>query len=330
MSISNSHKLFQSQNSQPRVAVSACLLGQRVRYDGKQKQHAFVCRQLQNCCNLAPICPEVEIGMGVPRPAIQLIDLAGEIKAVGVAQSGLDVTQKLNRFGSKTAQQLSGLDGYVFKARSPSCGVASTLIKYSDGRRNKAAGLFAAQIMKQWPLLPVVEEDKLQTLAQQTNFVQRLMAYRRWRSFVDADPDWSDLRQFHQTHRFELMSHSLRGWRSLQAWLLARGDKTGCLSRTDLLDYGQQYMAQFGRQASRRRHEQVLRRLARLLHPGLSARQNDHLEASIERFRQAEQSLLVLISLLQKHQAHVGLSELKDQSYLEVDVEILRWAYKKQ
>lgn len=317
-------------NSQPRIAVSACLLGLRVRYDGKQKQNAFVCRQLQNWCNLEAICPEVEIGMGVPRPAIQLIDIAGEIKAVGVAQAGLDVTQQLNRFGCKTAQQLSDFDGYVFKARSPSCGVASTPIKCSDGRRKKAAGLFAAQIMKQWPLLPVVEESKLQTLAQQTNFLQRLMAYQLWRSFVAVDPDWSNLRQFHQANRFDLMAHGLRGWRSLHAWLLVRRDKKGRLSRLDLLDYGQQYMARFSRQASQRRHEQVLRRIARLLHPTLSAKQNNNLIELIEQFKQANRSLFVVISQLQKHQACVGLPELKGQSYLDLDAEIWCWAYKKQ
>ena len=104
--------------------------------------------------------------MGVPRPPIQLQQMAGQLRAVGVDQAGLDVTLELNRFAQTTARQLSDIDGYIFKARSPSCGVSSTPIKLSHRGSKKGAGLMAAQIIKQWPLLPVVEETKLETFAE--------------------------------------------------------------------------------------------------------------------------------------------------------------------
>ncbi len=329
MNILINSKQSQQQSRQFRVAVSACLLGQRVRYDGNQKQHAFVCRQLQKWIDLEAICPEVEIGMGVPRPPIQLRQMAGHIKAVDVEQAGLDVTQQLNRFGRMTAQQLSAIDGYIFKARSPSCGVTSTPVKLSDGSNKKGAGLFAAQIIKQLPLLPVVEESKLESFSQQINFLQRISAYQGWRSFANQGPSWSDLRQFHQSNRFNLMAHGIEGLRCLNSWLVEHG-KNGRISKSHLQTYGQQYMAQFVRQASRRRHQQVLRRVAQLLRPAISDKQYDSLVKAIDQFQHAELSLYGVISMLNKRQASACLAELEAQTYLDLDAEMWRWAYKKQ
>lgn len=329
MSNSIINKQSQQQNSQPRVAVSACLLGQRVRYDGNQKQHAFVCRQLQKWLTLEAICPEVEIGMGVPRPPIMLIEVAGRIKAVGVDRDGLDVTQKLNRFGSQTAHQLSDLDAYIFKARSPSCGVTSTPIKHSDDSSKKGAGLYAAQIIKQLPLLPVVEESRLESIAQQVNFLQRLAAHWRWRMFVNQAPGWSELEQFHHDNRFSLMAHGIGGLRGLNTWLTEHR-KNGPISKSHLQIYALQYMAQFSRQASRRRHVLVLVNIAKLLRPIVSEKQYDGLFSLIDQFRQAKRSLYSVISQLRKHQDSVSLQVLERQAYFDISTEIWRWLYKKQ
>jgi len=319
MSNSIINKQSQHQNSQPRVAVSACLLGQRVRYDGNQKQHAFVCRQLQKWITLEAICPEVEIGMGVPRPPINLIDVAGRIRAVGVDQTGLDVTQQLNCFGSKAAQQLSEIDGYIFKARSPSCGVKSTPIKRSDGSSKKGAGLFAAQIMRQLPLLPVVEESKLETFAQQLNFLQRVAAHQRWRGLVQQSPSWAELLRFHHLNRLLLMAHGVEGLRNLDAWL-ARFAKNGRVSKKLLQGYGQQYMAQFTRLATRRRQISVLQHAARLVRPVITIKQYSSLQDLIKKYSQADCSLFKVVSRLQKFQRVVTLPELEGQSYFDQEV----------
>jgi len=329
MNISTVNKHSQQKNGQPRVAVSACLLGQRVRYDGKQKQHAFVCRQLQKWLSLEAICPEVEIGMGVPRPPIQLREVAGRIRAVGAEQADLDVTRQLNHFGHQTARRLADIDAYIFKARSPSCGLTSTPIMFSDGSSKKAAGLFAAQITQRLPLLPVVEESKLETIAQQVNFLQRLAAHRRWRMFVNQAPGWSELQQFHQANKFSLMAHGIEGLRSLDAWLIEHG-KSGRISKSHLQIYAQQYMVQFSRQASRRRHLRVLVNIARLLRPVVSKRQYDGLFILIDQFQRAERSLYAVISVLKKHQDRLCLPELGGQGYLDLDAEMWSWAYKKQ
>ena len=329
MSISISNKQFQQQNSQPRVAVSACLLGQRVRYDGNQKQHAFVCQQLQKWLNLEAICPEVEIGMGVPRPAIQLVEMAGHIKAVGVEQAGLDVTQQLNCFGRKTAQQLSDLDAYIFKARSPSCGVASTPIKHSDGRCKRGAGLFAAQIMRQLPLLPVVEESKLETFAQQLNFLQRVAAHQRWRGLVQQFPSWAELMRFHHLNRLLLMAHGVEGLRNLDSWL-TRFAKNGRVSKKLLQGYGQQYMAQFTRLATRRRQISVLQRTARLLRPVITVKQYSSLQDLIKKYSQAGCSLFKVVSRLQKFQRVATLPELEGQSYFDQEIKFSCFIYENQ
>jgi len=265
MTLTNHTRHSPNKLNRPQVAVSACLLGHEVRYDGSQKQDKFVALKLSKWLDLVPVCPEVEIGMGVPRPPIHLLEQGGQLRAIGVENSRLDVTRKLNLYGRDTARRLENIDAYIFKARSPSCGVGSTPIKPSaGGRRKKGAGLFAAQIMRHLPLLPVVEEGGLETRVQQANFLQRVLAYRRWREFVSSQPDWQALMQFHQANRLLLLSHGARGLRSMAVWLDGAEHKSR-LSRTQLQVYGQGYMAQFSHQATQRRHARVLRRVARLL-----------------------------------------------------------------
>ncbi len=177
---------------------------------------------------------------------------------------------------------------------------------------------------------PIARSDEqLETVAQQVNFLQRLAAYRRWRMFVNQASGWVDLQQFHQINRFSLMAHGIEGLRSLNLWLAEFGKK-GRISKPYLQAYGQQYMAHFARQASRRRHEQALRCIVRLLRPAMSEKQHAGLVKAIDQFQRAERSLFDVILRLQKHQARTCLAGLEGQTYLDLDAEMWRWAYKKR
>jgi len=243
MSVSYKTGGTQQRDSVLRLAVSACLCGQKVRYDGTDKQHPFVTGELCHRVELIPVCPEVEIGMGVPRPPIRVVEKDGELHAVGVADTSLDVTRKLNRFGHSMAQQLADIDGCIFKARSPSCGVSSTPVPRHGGWK-RGAGLFAARILHYLPLLPVVEETALDTPQGQLNFIQRVEAYARWRCFVAQRPSLARLQEFHQSERLSLMAHGAEGLRRMERWL-ARLD--GRLKNSDLRAYGELYAQQFSR-----------------------------------------------------------------------------------
>lgn len=161
-----------------RIGVSSCLLGQKVRYNGGHKRDNWIARTLARHFELVPICPEIAIGLGVPRAPIHLVSRAGKIRAVGIADRSLDVTNALTRYGRQMAATLDNLCGYVFKARSPSCAVAGIAVK---GARDTHAGLYAAAFLKTHPLLPVEDEERLQDAALRRQFLARVRAYARAR-----------------------------------------------------------------------------------------------------------------------------------------------------
>lgn len=164
-------------NNRLRIAVSACLLGESVRYDGGHKRFAFVAEQLAAQCELIAICPEVGVGLGVPRPPIQLCREGGEIRARGVVDSGRDFTAVLSAYARQQIQLWPAIDGYVFKSRSPSCGLHDVpIVPEGEG-----VGVYAAEWVRCHPLLPMVDEQALHDEASQRYFLERVAAYRRLR-----------------------------------------------------------------------------------------------------------------------------------------------------
>jgi uncharacterized protein YbbK (DUF523 family) len=163
----------------PVIGVSSCLLGQRVRYDGDHKRNAFVVEELGARFELLPICPEMAIGLGVPRPPIQLVLEADGIHARGVSDPGLDVTERLRNFAREARPALVSLCGYVCKARSPSCGLDSTPLLVPGAQPRLASGLFAAALQAAFPLLPVAQEDHLGEPALRDRFLQEVLACRQ-------------------------------------------------------------------------------------------------------------------------------------------------------
>lgn len=159
------------------VGVSACLVGQPVRYDGGSKRQDYLCNELAKIVTLLPICPEFEAGLGVPRPPVKLVELNEGIHALGVENDQLDVTQYLHSFSLQRCEGFAGMSGFIFKARSPSCGVGSTPIMTADGGQYFGDGVFVNHLRKRWPLMPIVEEEQLETSQQRFDFINRIAAY---------------------------------------------------------------------------------------------------------------------------------------------------------
>lgn len=298
------------------LAVSACLVGQSVRYDGGHKRHAFVCGLIDKGVELRPVCPEVEIGLGVPRPTIHIVERDGELKALGVDQPALDATNKLNRFGRDVARQIYDVDGYIFKARSPSCGVISTSYSMGNGQTKKGPGLFAAQIMQQRPLMPVVEEALLENSVQQINYIQQIEAYRRWREFNAQIKQETSLRKFHQYNRLSLMAHGADGLRLIEHWLEALPQRDR-VTQTQLKEYGFMFMRQFKHKATHRRHVIVLRHLRSRLCKQLGKVQQQKLTHLVDTYAERRVKLLQVIGELGLMFQQTSNEYLMQQSYLQ-------------
>lgn len=165
-------------NKTLRIGVSSCLLGNAVRYDGQHKRDAYVERFLANQFELVPICPEVGIGMGVPRPPMRLVGHPSHPRARGIANSALDNTEKLRDYAQQILREYGDLCGYVFKARSPSCGLMAVDVFDHEGAVVGAGqGVFAAAIVASGAQFPMVEESQLSDASTRESFIARVVAF---------------------------------------------------------------------------------------------------------------------------------------------------------
>lgn len=165
----------------PRIAVSACLLGEAVRYDGTDKRDAYVCKVLAGRYALVSCCPEAGAGLGVPRPPVHLVGDPAAPRAVGVDDPGLEVTGRLSAYIEALVAQLEPIDGAVLKARSPSCGLAVP-VRGDDGQQQPGMGLFAHALAARWPDLPLADEADLADPACRDAFLVRVEAHYRQRA----------------------------------------------------------------------------------------------------------------------------------------------------
>ena len=162
----------------PKIGVSSCLLGLPVRYDGTDKQHAGV-QLLMDKVEFVSICPEVAIGLGVPRPPIQLVLRQGEQFALGVDDPAMDVSDALRGYAEQVYDAFNAeLQGYICKARSPSCALATTPVFSEQGKQlSRSDGIFIAELSRRLPGLPIVDEAALETGQGRLHFLQRVQAY---------------------------------------------------------------------------------------------------------------------------------------------------------
>lgn len=164
--------------NKPRIGVSACLLGQPVRFDGGHKWNHFIMTALLDLVELVPVCPETEAGFGVPRPAMQLRRQGDGIRLVISEDPGQDLTGPMNRYARSKVDGLGDLDGFIFKKGSPSCGLFRVpVVSNQDGYKIHAGtGLFARAYIERYPLIPVEEEGRLNDAALCENFFARVYA----------------------------------------------------------------------------------------------------------------------------------------------------------
>ncbi|HVQ14492.1 MAG TPA: DUF523 domain-containing protein [Vicinamibacterales bacterium] len=181
-------------DGRPRIGISRCLLGDEVRYDGGHKRDALLISTLGALVEWVPVCPEVEVGMGTPREAIDLIASddgvqAGEarVRLLGVA-SRTDWTETMTTWSAARVRTLADLDGYVLKSDSPSCGLQGVRVHGNSGATRVGRGLFAEALVQTLPGLPIEEERRLSDASVREDFLNRVLAYRR-RRLANPNPE---------------------------------------------------------------------------------------------------------------------------------------------
>jgi uncharacterized protein YbgA (DUF1722 family)/uncharacterized protein YbbK (DUF523 family) len=303
-----------------RIGVSSCLLGRRVRYDGGHKRDPFLTDLLGPFVEWVPVCPEVELGLGIPRPAVRLVrDARGAGVRLVEERSGADHTAAMRALAVRRARELGRheLSGYVWKKDSPSCGMERVRIWPASGEgppSRDGRGLFADVLIEHMPTLPVEEEGRLHDARLRESFVERVFAYRRLRSLFAARFGIGDLVEFHTAHKLALLAHSQKAYAELGR--LVAGAKG--IPRADLrLRYETAFMAALATPATPKRHANVLLHALGHLRGRLDADSRAELASSIEGYRAGLVPLVVPITLLRHHVRALGIDYLAGQVYLD-------------
>jgi uncharacterized protein YbbK (DUF523 family) len=199
-----------------KVGISACLLGNEVRYDGGHKRDAFLADTFGRFVDWVPVCPEVECGLGTPREAMRLVRVGNDVRMITV-KTGTDLTARMEKFARRRLPSLvqEGLSGYIFKKDSPSCGLERVKVYDVGAPTRSGRGLFAAALVERLPHLPVEEEGRLSDARLRENFVERVFAYWRLRALFDSTWTVKALVRFHTAHKLMVMAHSPEAYRHL-------------------------------------------------------------------------------------------------------------------
>ena len=168
-----------------KIGISSCLLGNSVRYDGGHKRDANIIETLGKYFDFIPFCPEAETGMGVPRAPMHLIRRGKNVLALKVDNHASDFTQQLEKFSEEKHAQISALCGFILKKDSPGCGMQEVRI-YQDNDtaeilEETGEGIFASSLKKQFPLLPLEEENRLRDAALRDDFIERVFDFYKWK-----------------------------------------------------------------------------------------------------------------------------------------------------
>lgn len=301
-----------------RIGVSACLLGQRVRWDGNHRLDPYLARTLGDYFEYVPVCPEVEAGFGTPREPFRLLGDPETPRLVTV-NSGADHTERMLAWARSRVEELNDEDlcGFVFMKSSPSSGMERVKVYDRSGvPRRAGVGLFARALMDRFPLLPVEESGRLHDPELRENFVERVFTLRRWRdSRARAEgPHWrGGLVHFHTRHKLLLMSHSTELYRAtgrLVATVAARERDEA------LTEYENVLMQALRLRATKAKHVNVLHHAMGYFKKRLSADDKKELLGLIESYREGAVPLIVPVTLLNHYARTYEQEYLLEQVYL--------------
>ena len=261
------------------------------------------------------VCPEVEAGLGVPRPPMQLTGSLPHPRLT-VIESGDDRTGLLTTFAARRVNELGriGLAGYVFKRRSPSCGIEQVPVYNRAGTpRPLGIGLFARACMDAFPLLPVEDEGRLADPDILDGFVLRVFAYHRWQSLMEKRVTHRTIVEFHKAHQYLLLAHSPPHHHTLGR-LIAQADRRR--PRELAMRYGRLFMDALAVKATVRKHVNVLQHILGFFKARLDRQEKAELLDVIDAYRRGLTPLIVPLTLVKHYAKIFDVGDIRGQVYL--------------
>lgn len=299
-----------------RLGVSSCLLGENVRYDGGHCRDGFLVDTLGRWFELVPVCPEVELGMTIPRPTIRLVEGEGGTRLVAPS-SGQDFTAAMQAFAQRKVDELkrADLDGYVVKRGSPSCGLERIRVYRGDMPvRRDASGLYTRALAEAWPALPIEEDGRLNDVKLRENFIERVFGRNRWRALVGGGLSRRRLVEFHTAHKLLIRAHDEAAYQRLGRLV----GSAGTIDDAELYRaYELELQAALCTRSTARSHVNVLQHALGYLKTLLEPREKREILAAVEDFRRGLLPLVVPLSLLRYEIRRHDVAYLAGQLYFD-------------
>lgn len=280
------------------VGVSACLLGEKVRFDGGHKHQSYISQTLGQYFTFRSFCPEMAIGLSAPRETLRLIAREGDVRCVGNKTESLDVTDALKEVAQQQKEWHQQLCGYILKKDSPSCGMERVKLYRGEMPERKGVGIYAAVLQENFPLLPIEEEGRLGDPVLRENFLKRVFAYKHWRDIESAGFSLHQLMHFHAQYKYVLLAHHQDRTRKLGARL------AGCANepiKGVVAWYFKEWMSILTICATTKNHVNVLQHLQGFLKNEIDDADKKELTETISQYRLGFLPLIVPVILLRHH-----------------------------
>ena len=293
----------------PRIVLSRCFL-KPTRYNGSKAFDEFV-EKLLNYVDYIDVCPEVDIGLGIPRKNLIIIK-ENDKKRLIQPETGKDFTELILSYSYETIKKFDFIDGFIFKAKSPSCGVSSAKIYENNKIIGKTSGIFAEIVKLKFPYLPVEDEGRLRNEDIRKHFMIRIFSFAEFRKIFETQKI-SNLVNFHTKYKFLLLTYNQKILRELGK-IIADG-------KMDVSEkfkkYKELFYKAFIRKPSPKRHINTILHIYGHFSKYLNKEEKKHFINLIEKYKMGIVELQVLVELLRSFALRFGDEYVKIQRYLQ-------------
>lgn len=298
-----------------KIGVSACVVGENVRFDGSHARDSYLTETLAKYVEFVPLCPELACGMGLPREKVRQVDCAGDIRLIG-RDSGEDWSDRMLKWCERVLPGLEeeGLNGFVFKSRSPSCALQrGKIVSTTKSPATRGAGFFSSKVMDMFPLLPVEASDRLHNPIIRENFIRRVFLLKRWRELGDKGKQIGHLVDFHTRHAMLIRAHDLRGYRELGKLL----GESSVFNNEEIFDtYSVLLFRSLALKSTPKKNSDVLTHILNLLKKDLDNGDIQEIKTMIQAYKGGRIPLIMPVTIINHHARRLNKSYMMQQYFL--------------
>ncbi|MCM8822221.1 MAG: DUF523 and DUF1722 domain-containing protein [Candidatus Omnitrophica bacterium] len=300
--------------ARPVIVLSACLDGEPVRYNGEILHNDLV-EKLKESAEIIKVCPEVSIGLGVPRDPIKIY-LENERYRIYQSKTGIDLTEKMEKFSVGFLDGLKDVDGFLLKGQSPSCGFSGTKIYSNKNARDivkKGTGLFAQIVKEKFPDKPIEDELRLRDSEIKKHFLTRIFAISEMKSLERKIHSINQLIEFHTRYKYLLMLYSQS--KLTQLGKIVAGYKKGNLSST-VSDYSRVFYTAFERKPGVKKQVNVIQHIYGYFKTGLNQGEKRHFLNLLKKYSEGKAQYDIVLEMVRNFALRFSTQYLLFQRYL--------------